>query len=243
MDLLLIRGNGHRIDVLPQPGGRFGIGRANPTPLIENGSLVGLAWIEGKRQQELIVRAARWEAGDWGSIEEVSPRGPGAQMALAGTVLPDGDWLLLWAGFDGEDDEILWSRRSREAWSVPSRVHSDNSTPDITPTVVATNGGALAAWSVLHDGHYRLRLARWTDGVWQTSPPSGGKGSLYPRAFLSTSGLEIVHLSVIPEGWSVIEFDHDGFELGRRHTMETTLDRPLLLELTSAGPQLRWVDR
>jgi hypothetical protein len=164
-------------------------------------------------------------------------------MALAGTVLPDGDWLLLWAGFDGEDDEILWSRRSRETWSVPGRVHSDNSTPDITPTVVPTNGGALAAWSVLYDGHYRLRLARWNDGVWQTDPPSGGKGSLYPHAFHSTSGLEIVHLSVVPEGWSVIEFDHDGFERRRRHTMESTLDRPLLLELTSAGPELRWVDR
>jgi hypothetical protein len=242
MDLLLIRGDDRRIEVLPQPDGRFGVGRANPVPLVEEGSLRGLAWIEGRRQEELIVRAARWDGDTWGNIEQVSPRGPGAQMALTGTVLANSDWLLLWAGFDGEDDEILWSRRSRGSWGEPQRVHSDNNSPDITPTVVATDGGALAAWSELHDGHYRLRLARWDHGTWEISPPSGGQGALYPRAFHSSVGLQILHLSVNPEGWSLIELDRSGAERSRRHEQRATRERPLLVGSHPDDPDLRWVD-
>jgi hypothetical protein len=242
MDLLVVRGFADRIEVLPQPDDRFGVGRANPTPLVENGVLTGLAWIEGRRQEELIVRAAPWEGDGWGVIEEVSPRGPGAQMALAGTVLANGDWLLLWAGFDGRDDEILWSLRNQDSWSEPQRVHQNNGSPDITPTVVTTESGALAAWSTLHAGHYRLRLARWTDGTWETSPPSGGKGALYPRAFRTSTGLQILHLSVLPEGWSVIEFDRGGVERRRLHTWQTQRERPLLVDSDQGVPELQWVD-
>lgn len=219
-NLLVLRDNGRSLRILPALPNRTGRDLLNPVALIDGGELRGLAWIEGDRQSELSVRAAEWTGRDWGPVEEVSPRGSGwdAQLALAGAVLHDGDWLLLWAAFDGRDDEILWSRRRVAAWSPPTRLHEDNAEPDVTPTVVATDRGALAAWSFYQDEHYRLGIARLEDGTWTVDPASEEKGVTDPRAQRITDGLRISYESVIPDGTTSLEFDATGWLRGRQYT-------------------------
>ena len=191
------------------------------------------------------MRAAEWLGDGWGRVEEVSPQGPaaivrGAQLALTAAVLPDGDWLLMWAGFDGEDDEILWSRRRTRSWSAPRRLHGDNPVPDIKPTVIATGNGALAAWSVFDDYHYRLRVARLTGDTWSLEPVSGGKGSIDPQALRVADRLLVLHRSVIPNGWTLLELDRDGALLRRGFVDEATSYGPLVFPTASGDIELRW---
>ena len=248
-DLLLLRGGTDGVEVLPAPGGRADDGpiasRGGPVALVADDRLLGVAWLEADRQDDLVVRSAEWLDGDWGPIEEVSPQGPGAlargaQLGLAAAVLPGGDWLLLWAGVDGEDDEILWSRRGERTWTAPRRLHGDNRVPDIKPTVVATPDGALAAWSVFHDGHYRLRLGRLHGATWSLGPPSGGLGALYPEALVADDGLLILHRSVVPDGWAVLELDRDGAPLREGFVGRATSARPVVVRTDDGGYLLRW---
>ena len=239
-DLVIVRGEGRRAEVLPNPPQGTGQMPGNPAIFVERGRFAGLAWAEGDRQDTLTVHSAEWHGGTWSVATEVSGRGPGAQLALSGTVLANGDWLLLWSAFDGEDDEILWSRRSDGGWSRPARLHADNQVPDITPTVIATDRGALAAWSVFDDSDYRLRIG-WLDGDdWTLTAPSGGKGSLYPQALSSDSRLMILHRTVIPDGWTLLEFETDGTLVRNGLVEMQTAQRPLLVPSANDGFDLWW---
>jgi hypothetical protein len=146
-DLVIVQDRAGVRELLAPPTERWGRFRVQVVTLVEEGNLAGIAWVEGDSQADFEVRAAVWDGANFGPAEVVSPVGPGAQLALEGAVLDDGSWLLVWAAVDGEDDEILWSVRRQEEWSAPARVHQDNSVPDITPALVAIDGGALAAWS------------------------------------------------------------------------------------------------
>ncbi|HXT50156.1 MAG TPA: hypothetical protein VN811_03885, partial [Thermoanaerobaculia bacterium] len=138
---------------LPAPPGRVGAVRAFPVPLLRDGELVGLAWLEGEAADRFAVRAAAWDGGEWSEPQSVAPPGPGSQLALTGTVLADGSWLLAWSAFDGEDDEVVWSlRRGNGRWSAPAPVAAGNAVPDVTPTVRADGDGALLAWT-RYDGN------------------------------------------------------------------------------------------
>ena len=248
-DLVVLRGGPNGVEDLAAPGGRVGTQRGSPVAFIDNGSFLGLGWVEGTTQEDLRVRAAEWLGGDWGAVEEISPNAGddtgdtparGAQLAPTAAVLPNGDWLLLWAGFDGEDDEILWSRRSNRTWSPPRRLHDDNQVPDITPTVSAISRGALVAWSAFHEGHYRLRIARLSGDVWSLEPPSGGKGSLLPKALRMDDRLLILHRSVIPNGWTLRELDRDGTLLRQGFVAAEAPRRPVVMSRQDGQLELYW---
>lgn len=163
---------------LPVPGDQRAALRWQPVVLTEaDGSLAGLAWLEGDGLRSLAVRVAEFEGSTpwsdgaaWSAPRDVAPAGAGSQLALAGAVLTDGSWLLVWSGFDGEDDEILFAHRSPDgAWSGPRVLRlpgeGDNQVPDITPAVTAlADGGAIVAWSRFHrepggTSSYRLHRA------------------------------------------------------------------------------------
>ena len=239
-ELVVAVGGSGGVEVLPPPQERFGRERANPVAFLEDGFLRGLAWIEGDRQEELVVMAAEWLGDRWGPVEVVSPQGPGAQMALSGAVLADGDWLVVWSGYDGEDDEIFWGRRGTDGWAAPRRLNEDNAVPDITPTVIATRSGALAAWSVYDGEDYRLRLARLEEGRWSQDAVSGARGSLFPQALRTTEGIFVLHSTVVPEGWVIVEFDEDGVLLRRLYSDVASAQRPVVLPRIGDTPQLTW---
>jgi hypothetical protein len=187
------------------------------------------------------VRAAAWTGTRWQAPERVSFPGPGSQLALTGAVLTDGSWLLAWSAFDGQDDEIVWSRRAAGAWQPVKRLYPDNSVPDITPALAATaDGGALIAWSRF-DGHaYQLRMARFDragDGRWTGEHAAAPSGSLYP-AFVG--GTRLLYLTAVPRAWSVLDLDAAGRVLSRASiAADATLDRPAV-SFDGGQVRMRW---
>lgn len=197
---------------LPTPAAAVGARRSEPVPLLRGGELAGLAWLEGAAAERNSVRfAPRSGPQGWGEIEEVAAPGPGSQLALAGATLADGRWLLVWAGFDGEDDEILFSLRAPGgAWSAPARVDADDSLPDITPAVVAMDEGALVAWSGFDGDQYRVSVARFDGERFRAPHVVGPAGSVFPSFEPVTGAPLLVYRNASPRGWSVAELDRTG---------------------------------
>jgi hypothetical protein len=179
-ELALWRDAAAGAQALAPPPGKRGALRSDPLPLVHDGRLVGLAWLEGEAADRLGVWTASWDGGAWSTPVEVSPPGAGSQLALTGDVLADGSWLLAWSALEGKADEILWSRRQGTRWSPPQRVDRPNAVPDVTPALRRDGSGALLAWSRYDGNDYRLLLARFTGGRWQAPRRVGGPGTVLP---------------------------------------------------------------
>ena len=162
-DLLILEGGPDGTELLPVPRRGSERFRGQPVLFLEGRELVGLAWAAGDGSQELEIWAAGWQEGEWGLPEQVAARGPGSQVAPAGAVLEDGSWLLVWTAFDGQDAEIVGSRRVDGRWTEAEPIHPGNEVPDLKPELVALDDGALAAWSWFDGRDYRLKFARWQE--------------------------------------------------------------------------------
>jgi hypothetical protein len=222
---------------LPAPGGQEGVQRRGPVFFIEDGTLQGMAWLEGNDDRSLAVRAAEWNGHAWKAAEPVSRPGPGSQIALAGAVLSDGSWLLSWSAYDGEDHEIVWARRTAQGWSPARPVSKGNSVPDITPALAATGNGALLAWSRYDGESYRLQLARFDAGSWKDGRPVAPSGSFHP----SFQGSYLLYQTALPRSWSVVELAPSGKVLRRASALSALTERPVLSEDTEGGLRLRWI--
>lgn len=237
--LFVLRGTGAGSRALPVPP-RQEDGRYGPVLLAANGELAGLAWLEGDGPRTLAVRASAWSEGRWETPTAVSRPGPGSQLALTGAVLSDGSWLLAWSAYDGQDDEIVWSRRAPDgAWSKSQRASVDNGVPDITPALTAAGDGALLSWSRFAPEGYSLLLSRFSGGAWRNERTLAPAGSLYPK-FLDDAGRPaLVYLSAArPRSWSVLELDATGRELGRA-AVPSPLDRPVV-GFEAGEVRMRW---
>lgn len=201
--LLLLRGSGvHRERLRPPATG----GPMLSTPVMVAGreGLRGLLWLEGQRFDALAVKAARFGPEGFGAVETLAAPGPGSQTALTATALDDGGMLAAWAGFDGEDDEVFWSRSRRRSWSAPARVGNDDRVPDITPSLVAVAGGALLSWSA-YDGHdYRIMLARFEHGTWSTPHVVGERGSVLPSWAPGAETPLLIYKTARPRTWTML---------------------------------------
>jgi hypothetical protein len=226
--------------VLPPPG-QPDTERRGAVLLVEDGTLAGLAWLEGDSDRSLSVRAAAWNGHAWRAVEPVSQPGPGSQLALAGAVLADGSWLLAWSAFDGQDDEIVWARRTAEGWSPARPVSGGNSVPDITPALVASGNGALLAWSLYDGESYRVQLARFDGSRWRDERPAGPSGSLFPTFQSVSDHLYLLHLNAFPRSWSVLALDPAGKVLRRGTALSSLVERPVLGEDAESGIRLRWI--
>src|SRR5215213_6326831 len=141
-EVLLLTGDESAATELPPPPGRTSEIRQQPLPLIEDGHLAGLLWLEGDSRSSFGVRFAEWNGSGWREPRTLAAPGPGSQLALTAARLADGTWLAAWSAFDGTDDEIVWSRRGRDgAWSPARRAAAGNEVPDITPALTATRDG------------------------------------------------------------------------------------------------------
>ena len=239
-DLLLIEGGEEGADLLPVPQRGSARYRGQPVLLLDNGHLTGLAWAAGQGPRELEIWAAAWQDGDWGPPELVSAKGPGSQVAPAGAVLEDGSWLLTWAAYDGEDDEIVASRRIGGRWTHPERIHTANEVPDLTPDVVRIDGGALAAWSWFDGNDYRVKIARWLGGRWSLAHVLGGKGSGEPGLMRTDDRVLLLFQSVVPMAWTAMDLDRAGIERRTAIVPAESYERPLLLLEATGGDVLRW---
>lgn len=227
-ELFLLRSVAGETTPVAPPPGRLSL-RGGPALVVGDGRLEGIVWLEGQRQENLVVLAARWDGGAWGDPEVVSPPGPGAQLALSAAVLDGGAWLVVWAAVDGEDDEILWSFSPGESWSAPTRIHENNTVPDITPAVAPlAGGGAIVVWSALDDRHYRLRSSRFDGARWELDAPFGADGSTRPGFVFHGLERYLLYRSVVPDTWSLLELDGDGIARRRADALTPVGRRPVL---------------
>jgi hypothetical protein len=240
-DLLLLTGGpGRTVSALPsppgQPGQTAGTLRQEPLPLVSEGRLAGLAWLEGETRRSLGVRFAAWNGAGWETPQTVAPPGPGSQLALTAARLPDGSWLLAWSAFDGRDDEIVWSRSRDGAWSRPRRAAADNAVPDITPALTVVGDTALLAWSRYDAalGQYRVVVSRFQGtGTWSPPVAAGPPGSRYPTFEPAPAGTaRLLYRAAAPGSWEVLDLDRAG-----RATRQATVTTASAAE--SARPVVR----
>jgi hypothetical protein len=238
--LWLVAGDDEPLARLPEPPAQAGLLRQGPVLLVRRGRLVGLAWLEGDGGRSLAVRAAAWTGSRWSRAEKVSAVGPGSQLALAAGVLDDGSWLLVWSAFDGQDDEVVGSRRIDGRWQPVERLCRDNDVPDITPALAPVPGGALAAWSRFDGNDYRVVTARFDGDRWIEERTIAEPGSLYPAFGGPPGSLHLLYLTARPRGWSLIELSQAG-EIRARGSVVTDLDvRPIVGKDGDGMARLRW---
>ena len=240
-DIVVVVGDSSESRVLPRIPARRGRERAEPLALIEHDQLAGLVWLEGDARNTYTVRSATWNGERWEAPQTVAERAPGSQLALSSAVLADGSWLAVWSRFDGEDDEIYWSRHTVSGWSEATRLNAENHVPDITPSLVTSSGGALVAWSQFDGGDFRLRVARFDGRAWQEPATVGGPGWLYPEVATGESGGTVVRVrQADPRQWAWLELDPQA----RVRRIASAPDRgegtPLLRAHNEAGIRVRW---
>ncbi len=236
--LLLVAETGGSVKQLPAPGDARPRPRSSPALLVDGGRLAGLAWLEGEGLHSLGVRVARWQAGAWSPAEVISPPARGSQLALRGTVLADGAWLLVWTAFDGGDDEVFWTVGRDGLWSPPERLHADNRVPDILPDVAPAGDGALAAWSRYDGNDYRLALAVYRGGAWAEVIVPSAAGASDP-GFVAGGLPILLYRSAAPRAWNALELTLDGRPLRRAAAVTDGAARPALV--AGAGRlTLRW---
>jgi hypothetical protein len=218
---------------IPDPDSQTERIRLRPRLIIDKDELGGLAWLEGPDPGSMSVRSASWTGSEWKPVQVVSPPIKGSQTGLTSTVLADGSWLLVWAAFDGHDDDIYWSQKKGSNWTPPTRLTGNNNWPDITPEVIATRKGALAAWSRFDGNDYRLTISRFDGSRWGAPQTVGGRGSVDPQ--LTTSGGQIYLLfnSASTASWSVLEIQPSG-RIGRRASLPGPGDEMPVLTWTSS---------
>lgn len=207
--LAVFRGAGSRLTAIAAPE-TTGSELMTPRLVAGDAGLRYLIWLEGDRFDALAVHAARFSGGRLQAAEVVAPPGPGTQIALTAALLADDSVLIAWAGYDGEDDEIWWSRSTRNGWSAPARAHDDDRVPDITPSLVATDAGALLAWSAYDGNDYRVMTARFAGGAFDPPRTIGEKGSVFPTFAAHTSLPLVLYKTALPRTWTVQALDASG---------------------------------
>jgi hypothetical protein len=229
---------------IPNPGAA-GTLQLNPV-WVPTAKQTVLAWLEGNDIQKLAVRSATWDGSRWIKPRLVTPPGPGSQMALVGTAF-EGKPFLVWAAFDGRDDEIVWSRWDGRRWTHARRVAPDDGTPDVTPTVTAVDGGVVVAWAGLEGDNYRVQTATFDGRSWSRPTSLGNRAGASPRFVRTARGAVLLTRTSTPSsGLTAFEFDGRGTPTGRSaNAADSNSVRlsPRLFEATAAdGGALSLVD-
>jgi|CXWL01.1.fsa_nt_gi hypothetical protein len=202
-----------------------------------------LAWLQGNDPSRLAVMASEWLGDDrWQAPVEVAAPAAGSQLALSGAVLDDASHsrLLVWSRFDGHDDEIVWSTSTGgAAWSAPLPVASDNAVPDISPSLLAVDGGALLVWSRYDGNDYRVVVSRWQDGHFSPPRTIGPRGSVFPTLATDGRQVSLLYRTAAPGGWGAASLGVSGDVLRRAAVESARQERPVL-GTDDAGIALRW---
>ncbi|MGB6367343.1 MAG: hypothetical protein WBG93_10990 [Thermoanaerobaculia bacterium] len=239
-ELVVVMEDAAGVERLTLPGRQKGRLRILPTLLLEDEEFSGIAWLEGDDFRSLSVRFAEWSGAGWGPVKKVSRPGRGSQTGLVGTELRDGSHLLVWSAYDGDDDEIVWSRRRGSRWSRPKRLTANNRTPDTMPAVVSMDGGAVAVWSHYDGEDYRLMSARFDGRKWKRPEIIGPAGSLDPRFVELDTGLFLTYQNAWPAGWSVVQVGRQGEPTRRAVVRQRPDQRPMVAQPGNREVTLLW---
>lgn len=242
VELFLLAEDGDGPRELAPPGDAQGAVRERPRPVIANGALEGVAWLEGDHREAYGVRWAAWRGTGFEAPVEIAPPGPGSQLALAAAGLADGRALLVWSGYDGHDDEIWASFGRGDRFSAPARVGADDAVPDVTPDVTAAPGGALVAWSRFDGLGYRVALARFDGERFDRLRAEGPAGSLFPTFVPGGEHPRLLWWDASADLWIAAELTASG-ELVARARAEGPSDLRPSLTVSGASAVFRFGDR
>ena len=238
--LRLMQGQGSTAEALPSPVDAQAVMLAQPLFVADSEALHAVVWLAGDAHHQLAVQAARWLDGTWSEPVTLSPPGKGTQIALSTATLRDGASLVVWAAFDGTDDEILWSRWLDGAWSQPRAIAEDNAVPDITPQLFTTSDGALVAWSRYDGNDYRVNVSRFDGESWSRPVVVGPKGSTAP-SFDDAAKPYLLYHQADPRAWGIMELDDFGKVRRQAIFQGNAAQRPILQTASAGSLVLEWV--
>ena len=239
-DLVLISIEGSQATRLLPPEGEGSTFRLRPTILLRDRVLQGLSWLEGPDIRSMAIHLALKDQEGWSDTVEVPRRSGRGQTGLTAVSLADGTSLLVWAEFDGTDDDLFFSRLAGNSLSAPRRIVANNAVPDITPSLIATDDDVLLAWGQLEDGDYRIKISRFEGDSWSSPRTFGPAGAQRPEFRRSGENLNMIYRQAWPRRWIVAELGFDGRSERRAGVIENLPDPPVIGRVDAQGIELKW---
>ncbi|MBM9538005.1 hypothetical protein [Desulfobulbus alkaliphilus] len=139
-----------------------------------------------------IIRYAVSEKGGWSEARTI-PELPWTATTPFISVGPDDDIWVVFAGNNGDSDDIYYTRLAGTAWTKPERVHAENQVPDIQPYLeIDDTGRMLLTWEGYRGDRYRTLRSVWNGEGW-------GEEFLLEEDGDAESALEEPSTSEIPE--------------------------------------------
>ena len=170
---------------------------------------------------------------------EITVAGSAGALALDAVLLEDGSWLLTWAGFEGEDDEIFWSLVIEGTFTEPQPLTA-NDVPDIQPSVTAVGNRAILAWNQYDGEEYRVQVSHLVEGRW-TEPQAESRGTFEPFLLLQDGSPTLLYYrySGGDGTWDLLELDETG-EVARRGAVPAVSNQRPLVRNVDGDTRLEW---
>lgn len=146
----------------------------NLAPCIDTGAdgKKHLVWMAvdatGHRVKHAVFDGAKW------SEPELIPTLPAVSGAPFVVADDNGVVWVVFAGNDGEDDDVYCTRLINGKWTVYQQVNADNEYPDIHPFIeITTDKKVVVTWQGYRDKGYATLQSVWQGGTWQTETVVG----------------------------------------------------------------------
>ncbi len=113
------------------------------------------------------IRYAVSEGSGWSESRTI-PELPWTATTPFISVGPDGDIWVVFAGNNGDSDDIYYTRLAGTTWTKPERVHAENQVPDIQPYLeIDDTGRMLVTWEGYREDQYRMLRSVWNGEGWE----------------------------------------------------------------------------
>lgn len=144
-----------------------------PAIITDKNGTTWIVWTSiDSREQTSQLMFSRLDDETWSVPETIET---GLSTNTAASLASDQDdvvWLV-WAGYDGQDDDIYFSRWRENQWDAPEIVNEDNANPDLLPVVGVEKGGNIwVIWTGFDGESYRSYKSRWNGDVWDAPEKS-----------------------------------------------------------------------
>jgi hypothetical protein len=104
--------------------------------------------------------------GEWAEPTQIITNLSSNSAAMILVDRTSSPWVV-WSGFDGQDDEIFFTRWNGTDWDFPLMINDDNSTPDIIPSLTLNDEGfPVVRWLGFADDGYLLLAKEWNGFSW-----------------------------------------------------------------------------
>lgn len=112
------------------------------------------------------IKHAVFDKGQWSEPETI-PSQLSSNIAPAVMVDTSNIPWVVWAGNDGDDDDIYFTRFIREKWEDVRQINESNDVPDVSPLIeLSETKQPQVTWEGYHNGKYRLVRSTWDGKRW-----------------------------------------------------------------------------